>query len=449
MAVIPAPSSNSAHWYRKDAVPCHTVQLSDGSGTRPTNLGDARKMSLYPSVSAKLRVLDKPGLDTWRIKEAIKSALRLPKTADESDAYYIKRVLSDSEQIKVDAGVFGTQVHHELETYIDCCLGGTPYTPNAVTGKYVAPIVEWMRAKGIRPVATEVRVLNYEHGFGGTADLPCEMPGGACLMLDYKTKRTKPGEALEPFVDQAMQIAAYAETYWGPRFAQCWGINLYISSTEPGRIECAVYSPEMLADCWQLFTHLCELWRHLNEYDPRQPDRVFHVATMRVISAPFELPAPPAPEAPAALPEPALVVPAPVLAPAMVDESLLQRLCNAQVLHFEADGIEFLHPMESPDLVAARVESAYSYWYNAKESLGAVGLTSDRALRGQGWVPIVPAFAKDLADATRVENAGAETKVDGVGHMEVGAQPKVPAKKRLSRSKAAIAVRKAARGIIT
>jgi hypothetical protein len=67
-----------------------------------------------------------------------------------------------------------------------------------------------------------------------------------------------------------MQIAAYARAYFGEE-APASGANLYLSTTEPGRAELLQYNTERIAHEYQAFLHACALWRHLHNYDPRQP----------------------------------------------------------------------------------------------------------------------------------------------------------------------------------
>jgi hypothetical protein len=66
-----------------------------------------------------------------------------------------------------------------------------------------------------------------------------------------------------------MQIAAYGATFWATRWPAVVGGNIYISSTEPGRIELIPYDNERLQREWEVFKSCCLIWRHLEEYDPR------------------------------------------------------------------------------------------------------------------------------------------------------------------------------------
>jgi hypothetical protein len=60
-----------------------------------------------------------------------------------------------------------------------------------------------------------------------------------------------------------MQISAYAKIVNAPR-----GVNVYISTTEPGRIGEAWYDEATLNKEYEAFKHVVALWQHQNKYIP-------------------------------------------------------------------------------------------------------------------------------------------------------------------------------------
>ena len=52
----------------------------------------------------------------------------------------------------------------------------------------------------------------------------------------------------------------------------CYGANIYISTTEPGRIETSVYDEDTLKDEYDLLLNILGIWRHIKKYDPRKND---------------------------------------------------------------------------------------------------------------------------------------------------------------------------------
>ena len=108
-----------------------------------------------------------------------------------------------------------------------------------------------------------------QHGFAGTADVFFRYGQQGIGILDYKTRKTKPGEKVGAYDNQAMQLAAYGATYWGEEnLPRLLAANVFISTTEPGRIE-VVKHPDVLRD-WQAFKLVASLWRYQKGYDPRQ-----------------------------------------------------------------------------------------------------------------------------------------------------------------------------------
>jgi RecB family exonuclease len=93
---------------------------------------------------------------------------------------------------------------------------------------------------------------------------------GNRMVIDYKTRKTKPKQKVGPYDTQGMQLAAYAVAKWGEdQLHTVHGYNVYISTTEVGRVE--PYKHDSLVPHWEAFKAACVLWRHVKGYDPRQP----------------------------------------------------------------------------------------------------------------------------------------------------------------------------------
>jgi len=77
-------AKESGHWYQKDGTPAYTQTVKSGKRKgqdRGTNIGDAKKLGLLPSVTMINNILAKPGLENWKIDQAILSALTSPDRA--------------------------------------------------------------------------------------------------------------------------------------------------------------------------------------------------------------------------------------------------------------------------------------------------------------------------------------------------------------------------------
>lgn len=260
MAVLTKSTFAGAHWYTTDGQPAHKMPRKNGEGDRATTLADARRLHLLPSVTSILGTMAKPGLDTWKQQQVALAALRTPKTEEESPDYWAKRVIAEAFAQVEHAADLGSEIHAALES------GNVPDH----LAVYCDPVFKWKGEKGINFIEREVVLVNREHGFAGTCDVVAVASGGQPCILDFKTRRTKPGQKVTSYDGQAMQIAAYGATYWGENdLDRVFGANVYISTTEPGRMDVVTYKPEQLDQEWQAFLACCQLWRHFRQFDPR------------------------------------------------------------------------------------------------------------------------------------------------------------------------------------
>jgi hypothetical protein len=262
MAVLTKSTMKTGHWYAPDGAPRHRLPTADGGGERMTTIKDAKRLGLYPSVTSILGLLAKPGLETWKLNQVALATLRAPKTEEESPEYWCNRVRNAAFEQVEQAADLGTMIHGALEAV----MAGNDYDPAMAV--YVEPVLAWKRETGIVIVEREIRLVNTAHGFAGTADVMFRYGENGIGILDYKTRKTEPGKAVGAYEDQAMQLAAYAATYWGEEnVGRVLAANVFISTTEPGRME-VVKHPTVERD-WQAFKIVAALWRYIKGYDPR------------------------------------------------------------------------------------------------------------------------------------------------------------------------------------
>jgi hypothetical protein len=263
MAILTKNKVASSHWYREDGTPVHRLPTSDGRGERPTTIRDAKRLGLYPSVTGILGILAKPGLEKWKLDQVALATLRTPKVQEESEDYWCNRVRTAAFEQVEQAADLGTMIHGALEA----AMAGEPYAEDL--RPYVEPVLAWKQQVGIEIVDRESRLVNKQHGFAGTADVLFRYGQNGIGILDYKTRKTKPGEEVIAYDNQAMQLAAYGATYWGEEnIGRVLAANIFISTTEPGRVV-VVKHPDPTRD-WQAFRMVAALWRYKNGYDPRK-----------------------------------------------------------------------------------------------------------------------------------------------------------------------------------
>ncbi len=234
MAILTKQTVNSAHWYTPGGHPAHKQFTRDGSGERPTTIRDARRMKLLPSVTSVLGVFAKPGLDTWKMNQVALAAGRSPRQGEESDAYWLERVKSAAFEQVQDAADLGTRIHDAL----DHALGGEPY-PDELS-PYILPVTAWTAQTAIAFTDREKVLVNVAEGYAGRVDalFTYGRRQHGLGILDWKTRKTQPGKPCTPYDGQGMQLAAYAAAAYGPEaLPRVLAANVYISTTEPGRME--------------------------------------------------------------------------------------------------------------------------------------------------------------------------------------------------------------------
>ena len=107
MKFIETPQQ-SAHWY-----------TASGESAHDADLRRARKERLFPSVTSIQQELASPGLENWKIQEAILSALTLPRNDGESDNDFAARIMEDSKSHAKRSAEIGTSLHDWAEKYIN------------------------------------------------------------------------------------------------------------------------------------------------------------------------------------------------------------------------------------------------------------------------------------------------------------------------------------------
>jgi hypothetical protein len=271
MAIITKSVMDSSHWYSLDGKPVHTQPTKDGEGQRATTLRDARKLALLPSVTSIIGILDKPQLTRWKMREVAKAAIAIPgPQGDEPVERFADRAIEAAMSQVGEAADLGSRIHAAIENL----MRGGAEEPSEELRPYVKPVLDWMRQVGVKVTHSEIVLVNAVHGFAGRVDALFTWGDGFGKMgiLDFKTKKTKEGEKVEAYDEHTLQLAAYAATHYGPEHLQhVVAANLFISSTEPGRLEVVKHDKGKLVAAYEAFCQMCAVWRFRKGYDPR-PD---------------------------------------------------------------------------------------------------------------------------------------------------------------------------------
>ena len=188
----------SGHWYGQNGIPVYTTIGKNGK-ERPTTLRDARKANPHyvPGVTTFLNTTAKPGLELWKIKQAVLSSLTLPRIQFETDDEYIYRILKDGKEESKKAAERGTKIHAWIQQGYEgkekelSDEGKLYYWAAKRAIDKECGIHEW---KSEQPFATSK--------YGSKIDLICDD-----YVLDFKTKDVSL-DGLKVYDEHKMQLVA-------------------------------------------------------------------------------------------------------------------------------------------------------------------------------------------------------------------------------------------------
>ncbi len=270
-------SNTSGHWYDAQGNAMHEVPSANGEKMVKTTVIQARRLGLFPSVTTILKEKSKHMLEQWKMNQIAIAAYNNPVFNAEDEHHYVKRIQDLAFKQVDQAAEAGTAIHAAAENYMQGLAwnrveqvflpGPAAYFP---MWTFIDPLAEFMATHSIWGTGFEQHVVNTEYGFAGCADLPFSCPRGVGV-LDYKTRKTKPGKPVVGYDEQLLQIAAYSGTIHRERLElsqDVIGCNLFISTTEPGRIDAIWYDPEQVKGAYHGFGHLVKFWQFVKNYNP-------------------------------------------------------------------------------------------------------------------------------------------------------------------------------------
>lgn len=226
----------SSHWYHRDGTSCHEVLGKSTGLPRPTNVTDARKLNLVPSVTNILNMKAKPALMTWLQDNAILSALATPQKPGESESNWHSRIAEESERIGKEAAEWGTALHEQIE---QLHVGGA-FMGHGEILEYVAGYEKWFRTEVESVIAAEASVV-HPMGYAGRLDLHAMMIGGRRAIIDAKSQKLKGRPKGNFYIEWSMQLAAYADCLREPGEPLPLLISVIIPSDAPGPAQAKVW----------------------------------------------------------------------------------------------------------------------------------------------------------------------------------------------------------------
>ena len=234
--------NNTAHWYRPDGTPAYEATLRE-----------ARKETLYPSVTTVLKMMAKPELDAWKQRELLSVAVTTPRKPEQTDDEYARTIVDLYGEKQGVAMKRGSAIHDEIEGYITC-KRMTDISPQAKMAidllhehKLFAPQCE-------QSYATIVK----DRGYGGKVDL-AGMIDTRYAIVDYKTQTIKVDKKGIPkptiYEEMGIQLSAYRKFFDGER--DCY--NLIIGTNMP-YVHLHKWEEEDLDNCAEMFYDCLDLF---------------------------------------------------------------------------------------------------------------------------------------------------------------------------------------------
>jgi len=253
-------NSESFHWYTSTGEEMHRIVGANGK-ERNTNLRDARKLNLLPSVTTVMGIMDKPGLNIWKVNQAIMSALTCPILPDETESEWLHRVKTqDATEAVTEAANEGTRIHGILESYFTKGLVTDIDTDDDL---YVVATLDVMKELGKQTWLPEKACVS-DLGFAGKVDLHSKD-----YIVDFKTKDGSL-EKVKCWPEHYRQLAAYRHALNLPK-AECLNIFISRDTLIDGLPEVKIikHTPEQSSQGWKEFLAILNVWQVMKKYYPQ------------------------------------------------------------------------------------------------------------------------------------------------------------------------------------
>jgi len=246
-------ASESFHWYKRTGEPCYEVENKSKPGEmRPVTLKDAKKLDLVPSVTSVLQLISKPGLNVWKMKNVLMSALTLARSEKELDEAFVNRILVDADEQAVKARQKGTDIHGAIEKYLSGQTIDNQFVP------FVIPVIQEMEKRGMLENRKIEHSFCHPIGYGGKIDYHNDT-----VIIDYKSKEFTSNTVQKlAWPEHAYQLGGYRFGILMP-YLKCF--NVFISTTEPGLYHFYEWEEKEIIHGTSVFLATLELWKKIKK----------------------------------------------------------------------------------------------------------------------------------------------------------------------------------------
>ena len=264
-------NGDGGHWYYPEGRSLHTVPKKDGTGERNTTKADARKLGLFPSVTAITKIVANQSLDRWKQNQMLEACVNNPIVGGENQEEYGDKMRQFAQKKMVDARAFGSLYHNAIDE-----LNKTGFLDNKYDEikPYVKYYIQWTRDHSVSFVDTEFVCVNNKLGYAGQVD-GLAIVDGKLTLLDYKTQDVKEdakGNLKPNYYDSwVWQLAAYKNADWEnkpPRIQQV--MSVVLCSQSPCYPIMKVWTTQELSNAWKIFKASCAIWQLTNKFNPAE-----------------------------------------------------------------------------------------------------------------------------------------------------------------------------------
>lgn len=251
-------ANSAGHWYKPDGTPAYTITGKNGR-ERNTTIRDARELGLLPSVTTILQVVAKPGLETWKIDQAVMAALTATRKDGESDTDFIARIKREAKEQAFKAAEFGTTVHGQIERH----YRGEPV--DQAYRLFVDGVVD--EVDRFFNSYNWIPERSFAHnGYGGKVDLH-GTNGQKYAVIDFKGK-DGPLDEVDTYPEHWMQLAAYgAGLFPYAPWDKIVTANCFFSRTHPGKAVMVVHPHDTFQKGMDMFKAAKALWCAMKGYE--------------------------------------------------------------------------------------------------------------------------------------------------------------------------------------
>lgn len=188
----------------------------------------------FPSVTTILNVLDKPGLDRWRVNQERELCKRIALRIEKGEIKrpegidfepWFERMLGkeqEHERISKEAKNIGSEVHLLIQGWVQRLLHlpqvevNVPPSDKAIAlfGAFLgwAEQVDGNRNPRVRPIATETKVFSKKHRYAGRLDLLAFVEG-VKTVIDFKSSKSYEDKAWDEEIAQSEAYRAALEEH--------------------------------------------------------------------------------------------------------------------------------------------------------------------------------------------------------------------------------------------